>query len=169
MQEEPLKSFLNNYVFGQKDNSQGKSTPKKRPWLRYWPILAVISLVIVTCGVYLVIKYKQPQTISQNYPADLSADNKTKTAPISENIEKTGYDSSLRSSATFAQTKGLTITGIICSKDNPSAIVGNQLVHEGDNVSGVTIVKINQESVEFEKNNIRWTQAVKEPPSSHWE
>ena len=50
--------------------------------------------------------------------------------------------------------------GIVYSKDDPSAVIGNRIVHEGDEVLGVTIIKINEKSVEFERNKKRWTQKV---------
>jgi len=64
-----------------------------------------------------------------------------------------------------AEAKGirmsrLPVRGIVYSKDNPAAVVGTQLVHEGDTISDVTIVKINEDSIEFRMNNQRWTQKV---------
>jgi len=176
MQEkEPLKAFLDNYVFGQKSNSQKKAVSTIRPWLRYWPILAISCFAILTFVVYCVIKDNGSQTISQNYeesPGDLTTgdNDMIKMASADESIETAEYDDSLRSSKVIeTPTKGLMVTGILYSEDSPSAVVGNQLVHEGDKISGAIIVKINPESVEFEKDKIRWTQAVKQPPASYWE
>jgi hypothetical protein len=59
-----------------------------------------------------------------------------------------------------AETGGLTVKGIVYSEDDPSAVIGNRIVHEGDEVLGVTIIKINEKSVEFERNKKRWTQKV---------
>jgi hypothetical protein len=44
----------------------------------------------------------------------------------------------------------LIVKGILYSDDKPSAIIGTQIVHEGDKIYGVTVVKINKDSVEFE-------------------
>ena len=65
-------------------------------------------------------------------------------------------------SVTTAQggTGKLIIKGIVYSKNNPSAVIGNQIVHEGEKVFGATVVKINKDSVEFEMNGKRWTQKV---------
>lgn len=49
----------------------------------------------------------------------------------------------------------LIVKGILSDQDNPSAIVNNQIVHEGDNISGATVIKINRDSVEFEVRR-RW-------------
>jgi len=54
----------------------------------------------------------------------------------------------------------ITIKGILYSEENPSVIIGIEILHEGDKVSGATIVKINEDSVEFEMNGKRWTQKV---------
>ena len=43
----------------------------------------------------------------------------------------------------------LIVKGIVYSEDNPVAVIGTQLVHEGDKVSNATIIKINQDHVEF--------------------
>jgi len=69
----------------------------------------------------------------------------------------------LRSVATTAQseTGKIIVKGIVYSEDNPSAIIGTEIVYEGDKVSGATVVKINKDSVEFEMNGKRWTQKVR--------
>lgn len=53
------------------------------------------------------------------------------------------------------ETSKLIVKGILSDRDNPSAIVNNQIVHEGDNISGATVIKINRDSVEFEVRR-RW-------------
>jgi hypothetical protein len=55
---------------------------------------------------------------------------------------------------------GIVVKGIVFSKDNPCAVIGDQILHKGDKVFGVVIVKINENSVEFEVNGKRWTQKV---------
>jgi len=52
------------------------------------------------------------------------------------------------------------VTGILYSEDKPSAVVGSQIVHEGDTLCGVNVVKIYKNKVEFEKSGKRWTQLV---------
>jgi len=44
----------------------------------------------------------------------------------------------------------LTVKGILHDQNKPSAIVNKQIVHEGDKISGATIIKINRDNVEFE-------------------
>jgi hypothetical protein len=58
------------------------------------------------------------------------------------------------------ETGEINIKGILYSEENPSVIIGIEILHEGEKVSGATIVKINKDSVEFEMNGKRWTQKV---------
>ena len=58
-------------------------------------------------------------------------------------------------------TGRLAVKGIVYSQNNPSAVIGNQIVHEGETVLGATVVKINKDSVELEMNGKRWTQKVR--------
>ena len=52
------------------------------------------------------------------------------------------------------------VKGIVFSKTNPSAIIDNKIVQQGQTLDGIKIIKINKDSVEFEKDNKRWTQQV---------
>jgi len=54
----------------------------------------------------------------------------------------------------------LIVKGILYSEDNPSAIIGNRIVHEGDRIQDASVIKINKDSVEFEMNGKKWTQKV---------
>ena len=56
----------------------------------------------------------------------------------------------------------LIVKGILYAEDKASAVIGNQIVHEGEKIRGVTVVKISKDSVEFEMNGKRWTQKVRE-------
>ena len=57
---------------------------------------------------------------------------------------------SLAPMVTGGGSGNLVVKGILYNEDNPSAIVNNQIVYEGDKISGATIIKINKDSVEFE-------------------
>jgi len=52
------------------------------------------------------------------------------------------------------------VKGILYSEDNPSAIIGTQIFHKGDKVSGATVVQINKDGVEFEMDGKKWKQGV---------
>ena len=66
-----------------------------------------------------------------------------------------------------AGRKGL-IRGIVSGEDGFTALIDNQAVREGDSIYGVTVVKIHQDKVEFEKNGKRWTQELNEIPGPQW-
>jgi hypothetical protein len=54
----------------------------------------------------------------------------------------------------------LVVTGILYSPDNPAAIVDTQVVHEGEQISGATVEKIEKDGIQFERNGRRWKQTV---------
>ena len=64
------------------------------------------------------------------------------------------------SSAPGAQGGELAVKGILYSQDKPSAVIGSQIVHEGEKVSGATVQKINKDSVEFELDGKKWIQQI---------
>jgi hypothetical protein len=54
----------------------------------------------------------------------------------------------------------LLVTGILYSPDNPAAIVDTQVVHEGQQISGATVKKIDRDGIQFERNGRKWKQTV---------
>jgi hypothetical protein len=64
-------------------------------------------------------------------------------------------------------THGL-LTGVLYSADKPSAIVDRKIVHEGDTIHGVTVVKIHKDKAGFEKNGRKWEQKVQQMPEAYW-
>jgi hypothetical protein len=64
-------------------------------------------------------------------------------------------------------TQGL-VTGILYSADKPSAAVDHKVVHQGDTIHGVTVVKIFRDKVVFEKKGRGWDQKVQEKPGAYW-
>jgi hypothetical protein len=61
---------------------------------------------------------------------------------------------------TAVQTSELVVKGIVYSEDDPSAVIGNQIVREGEEIMGAIVVKINSDSVVFRMNDKEWTQKV---------
>jgi hypothetical protein len=57
---------------------------------------------------------------------------------------------------------GLIVKGIVYSEDKPSAVIDSQIVHQGEKIGGVTVVKINKNNVEFEVDGKTWTQEVQQ-------
>jgi hypothetical protein len=62
---------------------------------------------------------------------------------------------------TTDKTEEIVIKGILYDEENPSVIIGIDILHEGDKVLGATIVKINKDNVEFEMNGKKWTQKAR--------
>ena len=60
------------------------------------------------------------------------------------------------------------VSGIAYSEHNALAFINDKMISEGGVIDGITIFKIHQDSVEFEKNGKRWTQKVGEQPVSKW-
>jgi len=54
----------------------------------------------------------------------------------------------------------LIVRSILHTQDRSSAVVGTQIVHEGDVTLGTTIVRIYRDKVEFEKGGKTWTQKI---------
>jgi len=59
-----------------------------------------------------------------------------------------------------AENRELIVKGILFSKNKPSAIINDQILAEGQSFSGIKLLKITKDAVEFEANEKRWTQSV---------
>ena len=64
-------------------------------------------------------------------------------------------------------TRGV-VTGVLYSMYKPSAIVDHKIVHEGDTIHGVTVVKIYKDKVKFSKKGKYWEQEVRQTPEAYW-
>jgi len=62
--------------------------------------------------------------------------------------------------APTGQRPRLVVKGIVYSERNPSALIGTDIVHEGDTISGAQVVRIGRDSVEFSINGRTWRQGV---------
>ena len=58
--------------------------------------------------------------------------------------------------------EAIIIKDIVYSKDKPSAVIGSRIVYVGDTVNGTTIIKINRDSIQFEKDGKKWEQNVRD-------
>jgi hypothetical protein len=54
----------------------------------------------------------------------------------------------------------IVVRGILFSQDNPSALIAEDIVHEGDEIFGATVIKISKDNVQFERDGQTWTQTV---------
>ena len=61
-----------------------------------------------------------------------------------------------------------TVTGILFGEGTALTVINGEVLKEGQSIGGVKVVKINQDSVEFEKSGVRWSQRVNEPVSANW-
>ncbi len=60
------------------------------------------------------------------------------------------------------------ITGITYNENKSFAIIGTNIVSEGEDIDGIKIVKIYPDKVEFEKDGKRWTQDMNESSGPQW-
>jgi type II secretory pathway component PulC len=81
-------------------------------------------------------------------------------APYPTNLRDPMTRVPIGSAANAAVAGDLQVRGIVYSSDSPSAVVGTQIVSEGDTIFGAKVLKINKDSVEFEKGGEKWTQKV---------
>ena len=56
----------------------------------------------------------------------------------------------------------ISVKDIVYSEDKPSAVIDGQIVHIGDEVNNATIIKIDRDSVEFERDGERWEEKIHE-------
>lgn len=90
-------------------------------------------------------------------PKPLSAELRNATSPVTQtsSVEPTGTEN------TDTNPSELVVSGIVFSKNKPTAIINNQIFHEGETINGVRIVKITKEAVEFLDQENRWSQKVR--------
>ncbi len=62
----------------------------------------------------------------------------------------------------YLPIKRVVVTAIVYGEDNPSAIVSDKVVSEGDVINGCKVIKINRYAIEFEKNGKRFTKGIDE-------
>lgn len=60
------------------------------------------------------------------------------------------------------------VNGILFSEGTPTAVIDGKVLGEGQSIRGIKVVKIRQDSVEFEHAGTRWSQRVNEPPLTSW-
>jgi hypothetical protein len=96
-------------------------------------------------------KIPEPMRITEKDPVELpdESDNQNQQ----QNEKTAGPDNA---------TGTIIIRDIVFSRDKPSAVIGSKIVYVGDVINDATIVKIDRDSVEFEKNGERWEQNVRE-------
>ncbi len=146
----------------------GVNTARQKLMLILIPVLCVIFVFI------LMNVFRSPPRKTAKRPNAVKASVKTANSdgkinweippPYPENMRDPMQLAQVTTSVETAGTEEnqLTVKGIVYSTDNPSAVIGTQIVHQGDKVSGVTILKISEDSVEFETDGKKWTQKVQQ-------
>ena len=87
-------------------------------------------------------------------------------SPLDDPILLAASTSSMRSPDKSAN-KGF-VSGIAYSESHALAFINDKMISEGGVIDGITVLKIHEDAVEFEKNGKRWTQKVGEQPVSRW-
>ena len=147
----------------------GVSGTRQKAMLVLVPILFVV-LIFVAVSVFAPTRqaYKPPQgrlataagpdtkidwELPPPYPVTLR--DPMMPVPSATIPDKTGSEK-----AETVKPERVIVKGILYSEDNPSAIIGTQIVHKGDKIAGAIIVKINKNNVEFEIDGKRETKGV---------
>ena len=147
---------------------EGVSTAKQKVMLLLVPVLFV-ALIFVLLPLFKGPSHRRPG--AGNGSADSAARlggeiDWEAPAPYPAGLRDPMQPGSTTTSANGTKKAGpgigvrLIVKGIVYSKENPAAVIGTQLVHEGDVISNATVVKINRDNVEFKMNGKRWMQRV---------
>ena len=101
------------------------------------------------------IEWKVPEPISVMTRDPIKLPEQTDTQNAEENTEENG-------TANKTNQEVIIVRDIVYSHDRPSAVIGSKIVYVGDKVNDATIVKINRDSIEFETDEKKWVQKVRE-------
>jgi len=142
----------------------GVSTSKQITTVVMIPVLFVIMIVVFTKLFYKPSTKKTQPAVSQTTSVAAASDNKTDwqiPEPYPTGLRDPMQFGSSATADTDTGTSGpIALKGIAYSEDSPFAIIGSQIVREGEKIFDATIIKINRDSVEFEINGVRKIQKV---------
>ena len=128
------------------------------------PVLFIIMIVVFRKLFYKPSAKKTEPVASQPVSIAVASDNKTDwqiPEPYPTGLRDPMQFGSSGTANTDTDTSGpIELKGIAYSEDSPFAIIGNQILREGDKIFDATIIKINRDSVEFEINGERKIQKV---------
>ncbi len=60
------------------------------------------------------------------------------------------------------------VTAILYCEEDPTVLIEDQLLHEGDTIHDVMVLDIGAEKVRFDKQGEKWEQRVQEPAKPEW-
>jgi hypothetical protein len=145
---------------------------KRTSFIGFLTVTVLVSLLVFACS-----KKDDANKADSNAPAETRSP-AAQEAPLAEKVQTQASQSEPNAQGDSNKpelTKGMaekeTPFGVILAiaySDKSSVLIGAELLHEGDTLRGVKIVKINEGTVEFEKNGKRWTQEAGETPNISW-
>jgi hypothetical protein len=112
--------------------TQRKREEKSNKSLAFWLNILIVSIMILAAGVLYRLWPRMEVEVA---------------VPPNEDVKVT--------------PKEVSLTGILYSEGNSSAIIYGEIKKEGDIINGTKIIKIHKDEVEFEKDGVRWTQRAK--------
>jgi hypothetical protein len=142
---------------------------KRTSFVGFLTLIVLISLLALACS-------KKQDADKPAQPPDSNTSSESDSLPpqesplagrITTQTEAGSNEPELTKGQVYNQAPpGLIIA--IAYSDSPSVLIGKELLSEGDTIRGVKVVKINRDTVEFEKDGARWTQQAGETPASYW-
>jgi hypothetical protein len=86
-------------------------------------------------------------------------------------VSLAGLEKRLKENALIPKAKPThgVVTGIVYGEGKQTALIDKEIVHPGDAIHGVKVVRIRRDSVEFEKKGKVWKQKVRETAESFWQ
>ena len=101
------------------------------------------------------IDWKIPEPISVMTRDPIKLPDETDTQNAEQNAEQ-------NETANKPKQGVIIVRDIVYSHDRPSAVIGSKIVYVGDKVNNATIVKISRDSIEFETDEKKWVQKIRE-------
>ena len=146
----------------------GVSATRQKVMVVMVPIF-FIALIFIIRQVFGTNARKTEAAVESNVPGVAAVDSKSKVdweipPPYPTTLrdpEQLGHVETEQNEIETRELIKLDVKSVLYSEDNPSAVIGSKIVHEGEKIRDVTIVKINRDSVEFEMNGKKWTQKVR--------
>lgn len=110
-------------------------------------------------GATLLVETNSDHEIDWQIPEQLPATMRDPTQLPFQNNTQTEEQ---KQTAIIPKTELIHLGAIVYSRNKSSAVVNGRITHVGDVVSGVTILRINRDSVEFERDSEKWVQKVRD-------
>jgi hypothetical protein len=132
-------------------------------------------ILVIALSILLFVLLFKPFSKSSNItgpgesqPATSQPTARTNAANIAINWQKPDvYPSNIRDPMIlgsqqqfYSETWKPNLVGLVYNEKQKYAIVGTELLQEGEEINGVKVIKINKDSVEFERDGQKWTQEV---------